>query len=76
MLRIKKEVDLKELENFGFHKEYEMLIPDKLTSYSKHSTRVWLHNKFIVKRDASFNEFDYDIIFDLIQAGLVEKIEE
>ena len=46
MLRVKKSVDLKELEKFRFHKEFD------------------------------YYEGGEEKLFDLIQADLVEKVEE
>ncbi len=75
MLKIKDNVDLKELEKFGFHKEKDC-ITNKYDSYSKYSTRVWFYNRKLAVRDAHFGEYDFDIIYDLVKADLVEKVGE
>lgn len=93
MLKIKDNVDLKELEKFGFkpkynedtgkiiayqkvnkEAEYEGLIVNieriksKIRIF-KRTKQCWIINKY--------NEyFDIDTLYDLIQAGLVEKVEE
>lgn len=71
MLKIKDDVDLKELEKFGFVKEQ--------TEYSYYSdTNLWV--LFIPNTREIFSYFHdyintaYDVLFDLIQAGLVEKV--
>jgi len=68
---------LKELETFGFkwdedYKEYYIFSKDK-------DEKLWVtHKKHLLIEDFSgFSMVEYlDIIFDLIQAGLVEKVEE
>lgn len=73
MLRIKKDVDLKELEKFEFTES-------KLSN--------WCYTKDVDYRTTCFIDENYrhiffgvddicsnlDILFDLIQAGLVEKV--
>lgn len=84
MLKIKDEVDLKELEKFGF--KYD----EQMNYWYKHCLGTF--NKFIVLteddidsfngqivfyNDSAFNTTLYlDTLYDLIQAGLVEKVEE
>lgn len=77
MLKIKDNVDLKELEKFGFYKEQES---DRYI-YERNrflGLRVE-HNSRII---GIFSQIDIMIekgvlakLFDLIQAGLVEKVE-
>ena len=75
MLKIKDNVDLKELEKFGFksncYNKYEKsMIDDK---------RMWLmvaaYSKsiFIECEDEETND-DLDTLYDLIKADLVEKV--
>ena len=88
MLKIKDDVDLKELEKFGFE-----------LNYSKHYGKCWCFNKEL-SCITYFIEIELDtreihclvsaiddcyvfetgdlsvVLFDLIQAGLVEKIGE
>lgn len=84
MLKIKDEVDLKELEKFGFKYDEETKM------YYKNC--IGTFNKFFIPTENNLDEFRGQIIFhnqsnfattlyldtlyDLIQAGLVEKIEE
>lgn len=105
MLKIKDDVDLKELEKFGFeykeeiekthdylygsHKrsyyiEKKYIYDDKITTIeilSERKNSDWLHCNEI--RQIWFYESDYDVkisessldkLYDLIQAGLVEKV--
>ena len=74
MLKIKDNVDLKELEKFGFDleqtKDKEDLIWgfDSGLLFYKESKRIlipWNNQNFAV-----------DTLYDLIQAGLVEKVVE
>ena len=84
MLKIRDNVDLKELEKFGFLKwenGYGTI------GYSKYFVRGSIT---IIEKDKEFdNEYnnermikdndvihDVDVIYDLIQAGLVEKVED
>lgn len=73
MLKIKDDVDLKELEKFGFFESYG--------AYTKHTANAFWHIK---KKDRKIT-FSSGMglwtrilidLFDLIQAGLVEKVVE
>lgn len=82
MLKIKDNVDLEELKNFGFFKNnwsdkgYSYIVPDLNESGR---TEVQLH-----VGDYGHLTFEWDdhlyglnvpsVIFDLIEAGLVEKV--
>lgn len=84
MLKIRDDVDLKELEKFGF--KYN----EELNHWYKHC--IGTFNKFIVLaeadidnvrgqivfyNDSAFNTTLYlDTLYDLIKAGLVEKVGE
>lgn len=76
MLKIKDNVDLKELEKFGY------FLNDKNEYYIKHSKNNVVHisiNKFTKYIDILTSggwRDDLDIMYDLIKADLVEKIEE
>lgn len=91
MLKIKNNVDLKELEKFGFYYEEidETLQDDKepyiikqYTTYKRGSADVYPLYIDIKTRiiDDQYANPEYaeivpaDLIFDLIQAGLVEKV--
>ena len=77
MLKIKDDVDLKELEKFGF-----VYHDDKESCYygcceNNDGFRHYFINnaKFIsVYVITKKSLFDMDILYDLIQAGLVEKV--
>ena len=77
MLKIKEEIDIKELEKFGFLDRDD-------TTYVK---KVYLHNDdddknfYVIDKKSRIidlvrldHELD-DTLYDLIQAGLVEKVE-
>ena len=74
-LHIKDNVDLKELEKFGFEPRYNE-ITGKIVRYIK------IDNRNVVKYvNNDYNHTPYwevilqsnDLLYDLIQAGLVEK---
>ena len=103
MLKIIDEVDLKELEKFGFEPRYlenqQFKIPRHIVCYVKktkdyefkdflgnvltkydggveilcNSRRIYLITEHYVGTEGSF---ELDLIYDLIQAGLVEKVVE
>ena len=80
MLKI-KDVDLKELEKYGFIRD-EDLSNDYETVYSVSQSYqrlcIELNNRTIfLKEPYSSNAFmlENNTLFDLIQAGLVEKVE-
>lgn len=78
MLKIKDNVDLKELEKFGFkykpntkmwHEGY--LYEDKTDDNVYPCMRCFI---FYSDRHIITNSIHIDILYDLIQAGLVEKV--
>jgi hypothetical protein len=79
MLKIKDNVDLKELEKFGFINADEKYYPTKKNDLIDRKSK----NIYICKdREITqmiydeYDEIDLDIIYDLIKADLVEKVEE
>lgn len=96
MLKIKKEIDLKELEKFGFEFLHNYLWEKKIyVDNKKHGglsivsdMRIWINKSnrnielYILREENEEEEYQFeysmydeiDIIFDLIQAGLVENI--
>ena len=81
MLKIKDNVDLKKLEKFGFkyrkgngclRESYYHTIKDEEDLYPHEDCFVLIENKKIV---FGIWQYNIDIVFDLIQAGLVEKVE-
>lgn len=77
MLKIKEEVDLKELEKFGFKPIYyeinEIIKYEYHTNPYEYSIRIDTDSRRIYLDEFFTN--DLDVIYDLIQAGLVEKVE-
>lgn len=77
MLKIKDNVDLKELEKFGFKENKEN---DWLEVWTDDNFRlcVLLYNRHItidcIGDDDIYWTNKLDLLFDLIQAGLVEKV--
>lgn len=72
MLKIKDNVDLKELEKFGFKKDIE-------EQYMIENWDIFVgteKNERELVLDFGFNNENISVLYDLIQAGLVEKIEE
>ena len=70
MLKIKDDVDLKELENFGFKKDEE-------NQYMIKNMDIFIgteENEKELVLDFGFNNENIDILYELIQAGLVEKV--
>lgn len=91
MLKIKDNVDLKELEKFGFEYDkfnsmyYKSFKYKKFCQLSAKYDPCWETFVEEVKIDVPSRRIrstrhyqffmDYDTLFDLIQAGLVEKVE-
>lgn len=74
MLKIKDNVDLKELEKYGFEYEEGIIIKEH-GSYCKYATSIDKIDRTIRPYYAGFSYYDYEIIYDLIKADLVEKID-
>ena len=80
MLKIKDNVDLKELEKFGF--EYSKCQNAYIGGYS--NRELWLSVDCITNeikmnepfRDNDDTENNIELLYDLIKADLVEKIKE
>jgi len=71
MLKIKDSVDLKELEKFGlttFAKDGYTFIPDEKIPYM--GIKIFNEDRSICVNTTKAIE----VLFDLIQAGLVEKV--
>lgn len=80
-LRIKQNVDLKELEKFGFkHREgksYEYIRElDNKTAYRIYTTKKHAYIQIEIFEPMVIAKGVQNILYDLIQAGLVEKVEE
>ena len=95
MLRIKSNVDLKKLEEFGFKAKYdentgeicayqkkcEKDVRGLLITITETTSLIRIYRAFIGKniewRINKYNDyFDIDTLYDLIQAGLVEKVSD
>ena len=82
MLKIKDSIDLRELEKFGFTR----CEPDEYYNADEErnaSTKyiLWENGYGTIDIDEDTRKIwsissNYDILFDLIQAGLVEKVEK
>lgn len=73
MLKIKDNVDLKELEKFGFWKDSDINV------YRKDIMTGWINifeDRIIDVRVGSSMAIFIDWIYDLIKADLVEKVGE
>lgn len=77
MLKIKDNVDLKELEKFGF-KYYD----DKKNSYygcavkQIEHTCIFINNSKVISISNSKSIFELDLLYDLIKADLVKRVDE
>ena len=85
MLKIKDNFDLKELEKFGFeyHKDryqeknqYIYKVPVNILMQSSPYKIVLSVNIFTRELKISANWKAYDLLYDLIEKGLVEKVVE
>lgn len=87
MLKIKDNVDLKELEKFRFEinfvtgvykKELKSSYMDNYYIEVQKSRRIIIETRIkdeYIRNLKSTNTDELDVIYDLIQAGLVEKVE-
>lgn len=71
MLKIKDNVDLKELEKYGFKKKYYYNAYVLEHQDNKQDILFELQT-----RELGFCNFGYDTLYDLIKDGLVEKVED
>lgn len=78
MLKIKDNIDLKELEKFGFEyveirygKEYHLLVGGEILSVVEDNRGVYIQTENIW----NIAEDSLGVLFDLIKADLVEKVE-
>ena len=84
MLKIKDNVDLKELEKFEFKKMKNHYYKSKRNSYSKNLENGYIEidsdTRWISQDGTNFFRIDeikyQDTIYDLIKADLVEKVED
>ena len=88
MLKIKDNVDLKELEKFGFDLDKDNIkIDDDLIIYSKYcyknlflyigkSKTIYAEQCDYIRGQVLGGNENFDTLYDLIKADLVEKVEE
>ena len=84
MLKIKDNVDLKELEKYGFKKHIKSFYKCKRNNYVKNVPNgiIEIENdtRWLSQDGTSFLRIDeiiyQDILYDLIKDGLVEKVED
>lgn len=79
MLKIKDNVDLKELEKYGYNNKYsksghyEKVIGYARTIWIEQDSSIWLEDSMSYIDDEKILE---PLVEDLIKYGLVEKVEE
>lgn len=76
MLKIKDSVDLKELEKFGFKNNQYIRTLNGILVYRVVITST---HHYLQIRDCNFASIAgslQDLIYDLIQSGLIEKVEQ
>lgn len=78
MLKIKDNVDLKELEKYGFGKswaagDYRFFLDNMATLWVSEATRELSIE--VISLFYCEEIYTFDIIYDLIKNGLVEKLE-
>ena len=82
MLKIKDNIDLKELEKFGFEKVpmiYIKTIERKHKGFLTFRKNIYVDEKTrkLDIQEGMFNvDKELETIYDLVQAGLVEKVSE
>lgn len=76
MLKLKENVKLKELEKFGFEKIDDIYrYSSEQPKESLYRSVIYLYDyKRIINIDKCKNKNDLDILYDLIQANLIEKV--
>ena len=81
MLKIRDGIDLKELEKFGFHKANYKNKDIIFTTYKEGDISHFYMYKdrqlyFETDDIKQIEEYQTDILFDLIQANMVEKVSD
>lgn len=80
MLKIKDNIDLKELEKFGFKGIGCNYICNLIGSYPDDFIEIQINKQdreliLCINTDYSIVDTELAVLYDLIQAGLVEKVE-
>lgn len=79
MLKIKDKIELKELEKFGFVRDAHFIDNDGNTMYSYEFLTINITTKALcicTGVDELFGDKEIIKLYDLIQAGIVVKVEE
>ena len=80
MLKIKDNVDLKELENYGF--EENCFYYSKILDFEYHKVKIEIEKDrkyLIIQNDYYDNDFACyvpSVLYDLIKAGLIERVDD
>lgn len=76
MLKIKDNVDLKELEKYGFKRKYYNGTKNLVLEHEINEPRKYQDIVFeLPSRKLGFCNWGSDVLYDLIKADLVEKVE-
>lgn len=79
MLKIKDSIRLQYLKKYGFnYYDNEQSSYYGCADYYNDDISIFVNNAktIIIKEHSGRSCLDYDVLYDLIQAGLVEKVEE
>ena len=80
MLKIKDNIDLKELEKYGFKPRYNVDTGEIVEYYINFENCIQSINIYTYSRSIYADYVKaykvYDVLYDLIKADLVEKVEE
>ena len=81
MLKIKDGVDLKELEKFGYHKGLDDGCHEAYIKELEYNDYIAIYEDKNILIDVedfcgnSWKEFEEELLYDLIKADMVEKVE-
>ena len=79
MLKVKDNVDLKELENFGFeYNDYSgqyKICERNIDGATYIYINVW-NRKILFRQDKSLDKECLNALYDLIKSDLIEKVDE
>ena len=78
MLKIKDNIDLKELEKFKLRRDYGGVYDASLSSRypNQEQINIYVDDREITIDLDGWETNNLDILYDLIQAGLVEKVND
>jgi len=75
MLKIKDDVDLKELEKFGFTYFSDVRsFRYGCCDYQKEYLEIFINNARVITISSDKSILDLEVLYDLIKADLVEKV--